>query len=67
MWFLSGTLAMCIDDENKNVRMFEGSNLFWPEYTLHDVFGIENEAREAFVRTFLEPDPPQPAPVRFFF
>jgi hypothetical protein len=67
MSFLSGTMAMCFDDENKNARMFEGSDLFWPEYTLHDVFGTENAVRQAFVRTFLEPDPHNPRLVRFFF
>ena len=67
IWYLSGTLAKCIDDENINVRMFEGSDLFWPEDTLHEVFGTENKAREAFVRTFLEPDPHNPRLVRFFF
>jgi len=67
MLFLSNTLAMCIDAGNKKVWWDAGSELFWPEYSLQDVFGTENAAQAAFVRTFLEPHPHNPHLFRFFF
>jgi antitoxin component HigA of HigAB toxin-antitoxin module len=52
-------------NDSKNIN--EDQQLFWPVYILNEDFSLQPSARDAFIRTFLEPDPNEPRLVRFFF
>lgn len=63
--YMSIVLANRIIIENNLVKMGEDPELFWPVYILDEDFSSKTKARDAFVRTFLEPYPSNPRLVRF--
>lgn len=64
--YLSIILDNLNTPKNNIVRMGEDPKLFWPVSLLVEDFSLQPKARDAFVRTFLEPDPNDPRLVRFF-